>query len=32
LWSYRLRPTARAPDAERSRARALRMLTQQTGS
>lgn len=32
LWSYRLRPTAREPDTERARARARRVLTQQTGS
>jgi hypothetical protein len=32
LWSYRLRPTAREPDAERARARARRVLTQQSGS
>jgi hypothetical protein len=32
LWSYRLRPTAREPDAERARARARSVLTQETGS
>jgi hypothetical protein len=32
LWSYRLRPTAREPDARRARARARRVLTQPTGN